>query len=128
MTKLVLDASTLIAYIQKEPGAEHVVDLLPYAVMSSVNYAEVTTVLSRLKMTSDVIETVLKNLICHIVPFDQSQAFVTGLLQRQTRSKGLSLGDRACLALGIHLQVPIYTADKMWANLDLEQADIRLIR
>ena len=128
MTKLVLDASALIAYIRREPGAECVIDLLPNAVMSSVNYAEVTTVLSRLDMTSDVIETILKNLINHVMPFDQSQALVTGILQRQTRSKGLSLGDRACLALGMHLQVPIYTADKVWAELNLDDTDIRLIR
>lgn len=128
MNKVVLDASALIAYIRKEPGAESIIDLLPYAVMSAVNYAEVTTVLSKLEMTSDIIENILKNIISHIMPFDQSQALVTGTLQRQTKTKGLSLGDRACIALGIHLQAPIYTADKVWADLDLEQADIRLIR
>ena len=128
MTKVVLDASALIAYIRKEPGAENVLDLLPHAVMSSVNYAEVVTVLSRLTMTSDIIESILKNLIGHVMPFDQSQALITGVLQRQTKSKGLSLGDRACIALGIHLQAPIYTADKIWVDLALEDADIRLIR
>lgn len=128
MTKVVLDASALIAYIRKEPGAESVLDLLPHAVMSSVNYAEVVTVLSRLTMTSDIIENILKNLIGHVMSFDQSQAFLTGVLQRQTKSKGLSLGDRACIALGIHLQAPIYTADQVWTELALEHADIRLIR
>lgn len=127
MTKVVLDASALIAYIRKEPGAENILDLLPHAVMSSVNYAEVVAVLSRLTMTSDIIENILKNLIGHVMPFDPSQALITGILQRQTKSKGLSLGDRACIALGIHLQAPIYTADKIWTELTIEHADIRLI-
>jgi PIN domain nuclease of toxin-antitoxin system len=127
MNKVVLDASALIAYIRKEPGAENIIDLLPYTIMSAVNYAEVATVLSKLDMTSEIIGNTLKNFISNIIPFDQSQALVTGILQRQTKTKGLSLGDRACIALGIHLQVPIYTADKIWAELELDRADIRLI-
>ena len=40
---------------------------------------------------------------------------------------GLSLGDRACLALGIALDVEIYTADRLWAQLNLP-CSIHLIR
>ena len=42
--------------------------------------------------------------------------------------QGLSLADRACIALGIKLQIPIYTADRIWDELKLDNIDIRLIR
>jgi PIN domain nuclease of toxin-antitoxin system len=37
-------------------------------------------------------------------------------------------GDRACIALGIKMALPIYTADKVWASLELEGVEIILIR
>ena len=128
MNKIVLDASALIAYIKREPGAETLIDLLPYSIISAVNYAEVATILSKLGMPSDVIEITLKNMIGDVIAFDQSQALITGTLQIHTQSKGLSLGDRACLALGITMRLPIYTADKIWAELHIENIEIRLIR
>ena len=63
-----------------------------------------------------------------VISFDKSQALITGVLQSETYSKGLSLGDRACIALGITMQLPIYTADKVWEKINIEKADIRLIR
>ena len=53
------------------------------------------------------------------MPFSEQQAKIVGALVAQTRRFGLSLGDRACLALGILLKAPIYTADKTWKNLKL---------
>ena len=51
--------------------------------------------------------------------FTLSQAQIAGDLVVQTRHLGLSLGDRACLALALELGVPVYTADKAWKNLKL---------
>jgi ribonuclease VapC len=62
-----------------------------------------------------------------IVPFDADQAEITGSLAPPTRSLGLSLGDRACLALGRILQLPVYTADRSWGKLRMD-VDVRLIR
>jgi PIN domain nuclease of toxin-antitoxin system len=53
------------------------------------------------------------------VAFDEAQARVAGDLATQTRHLGLSLGDRACLALGIALKVPVYTAEKAWKKLNV---------
>lgn len=126
--KAIIDASALIAYIKREPGAEKLIDLLPYSIMSTVNYAEVTTVLSKLGMPTDIISTTLKNLIGELITFNQPQALITGVLQANTKTKGLSLGDRACLALGITMNLPLYTTDKIWAELNIDGVDIRLIR
>jgi ribonuclease VapC len=62
-----------------------------------------------------------------IVPFDADQAEISGSLAPPTRSLGLSLGDRACLALGKTLQLPVYTADRSWSKLPMD-VDVRLIR
>ena len=59
--------------------------------------------------------------------FTTEQAKLAGSLIAQTGALGLSLGDRACLALGITLQAPIYTADKSWKNLRLG-VHIHLVR
>ena len=45
-----------------------------------------------------------------IAPFTAAQAEIAGNLVKQTRTMGLSLGDRACLALALDLKVPVYTA------------------
>lgn len=52
-----------------------------------------------------------------IVPFTTDPAKVAGRLIAETRTLGLSLGDRACLALGLALQAPVYTADRSGKNL-----------
>jgi PIN domain nuclease of toxin-antitoxin system len=43
----------------------------------------------------------------------------TGALRPATKALGLSLGDRACLALARRERLPILTADRSWAKLDL---------
>ena len=73
------------------------------------------------------IEEILSNLNLEVVPFSQEQALRAGILRPSTKSLGLSLGDRACLALGLYLKLPILTADKLWSNLNLA-VEIRLIR
>ena len=54
-----------------------------------------------------------------VVPFDEEQAYKAGLLRQTTRSQGLSLGDRACLALAHSLGLPAITADRAWSNLNV---------
>jgi PIN domain nuclease of toxin-antitoxin system len=53
------------------------------------------------------------------IPFTAEQAKAAGSMVAETRAWGLSLGDRACLALGLALQAPVYTADRSWKNLKL---------
>jgi ribonuclease VapC len=61
------------------------------------------------------------------ISFTDAHARTAGSLAHQTKSLGLSLGDRACLALGIHTGAPIYTADRAWKKLKLG-VEIRFLR
>ena len=128
MDKIVLDSSALIALIKNEPGAEGVEKILGQIVMSSVNVSEVVGVLLDGEMSLSNVQDCILPLISSIIPFDEEQAFKTASLKKITKSKGLSLGDRACLALGITLQSPVYTADKVWKEVVLPGIQIHLIR
>ena len=128
MNKIVLDASSLLALIQQEGGAELVKSVLKVSIMSAVNVAECLTVLQRTGFTPQEASVLIEDIVSIIVPFDIEQARCVAELQSRTQHKGLSLGDRACIALGIKLEAPIYTADKIWAELKLDGADIKLIR
>ena len=128
MNKFVLDASALLAYIKDENGTEHLNEILPYSIISTVNYTEVASVLQTLNMSILLIEDILQDLISEVCPFTQSQALIAADLRNVTKDFGLSLGDRACLALGIEKQIPIYTADKIWSKINLKNLDLRLIR
>lgn len=95
--------------------------------MSTVNVAEAYgKLVGRGIGPEDAWEAVLAP-IPEVLDFDKEQAKIAGRLQLQTRSLGLSLGDRACLALGITLNAPVYTADRAWKNLKLKIA-IHVIR
>ena len=126
--KVVLDSSALLALIQSEKGAEVVRPLLKQTVMSTVNVAEVLTALQRVNIFSEEATNAISEIVPFIIPFDLEQAQNVAKLYLQVKSKGLSLGDRACLAVGMKLQAPIYTADKIWRELRLENVEIRLIR
>ena len=41
--------------------------------------------------------------------------------------RGLSLGDRACLALALKLNLPALTTDRIWENLNLS-VQVQVIR
>lgn len=118
MSSLVLDASALLAVLNQEPGAELLTpELLRNAVSSAVNLAEVQgKLVERGLEPEDAWEATLSP-IREVVAFTAEQARLAGNLVTKTRPLGLSLGDRACLALGIFLSAPIYTADKSWKRL-----------
>lgn len=125
---VILDASALLALIHQEEGADIVKPLLKKAIMSTVNVSEVFTALQRADILPKEALTSISDFIQTIIPFDIEQAQLVAELYPFTKSKGLSLGDRACIALGQKLQLPIYTADKIWKELQLDNIDIRLIR
>ena|ERR1700678_3747515 len=118
MNRIVLDASAILAVIGGEPGAEKLTpDLLARAVGSAVNLAEVQTKLVSRGWPSEQAWEDATSPVREVLPFDEAQARVAGDLVNQTRPLGLSLGDRACLALGIALKLPVYTAEKAWKKL-----------
>jgi PIN domain nuclease of toxin-antitoxin system len=120
VSRVVLDASALLAVLNGEPGAEELTpELLQAAASSTVNLAEVQSKLVNCGIRpKDAWEAALSP-IREAVAFTSEQAKIAGSLIAQTRSLGLSLGDRACLALGIALKAPVYTADRSWKNLKL---------
>lgn len=116
---LVLDASAVLAVINSEPGAEMVQDVWMDASISAVNYSEVIAKLVDSGLDGADTIDILEALPLTVHDVDVAQARQAGLLQRQTCEHGLSLGDRACLALAVPLGLPVMTADRVWVDLGL---------
>ncbi len=128
MSKVVLDASAVLAVIHRERGFEKLTpELLLRAVIGTVNLAEVQSklVLSGWRPKDAWVDAT--SLVGEIAPFTADHAHIAGTLIAETRPFGLSLADRACLSLGLALKAPIYTADRSWKNLKLG-LQIQLIR
>jgi len=115
----VLDASAVLALLNSEPGAATVAAVLNGASISAVNLAEVAAKLSDYGMTKRDIENALGNLGLRVHPLDEAGAFASAALRQPTRSAGLSLGDRCCLALGGALNEAVVTADRAWTRLGM---------
>lgn len=113
----VLDSSAVMAVINVEKGAENVEPKFSDAVLSSVNLAEIMSKLAECRVDlNDALEYFLR-VGLEIVDFDVRQASTCGELRPLTRHLGLSLGDRACLALAIRENAIAVTADTKWASL-----------
>lgn len=115
---VVLDSSALLCLLNGEVGAERVSEALPSAVIGAVNFAEVVTKLRERGLSVEEVEEVLGGLNLDVLPHTAGQAYATGHLRQATRSLGLSLGDRACLALAMELGAPALTADQAWGKVD----------
>ena len=116
----VLDASALLAVVFEEPGRDRVDDAMTDgANILTVNLAEVVTRMQGSGMSEARIRAILSTMKARVVPFDEELAYRAGLLRAATRSAGLSLGDRACLALAERLGVPALTADRAWGALQI---------
>jgi ribonuclease VapC len=123
----VLDASALIALIKDEPGAGLVHELSPRATISAVNWIEVIEVIAGLGVSTAQRRAQVGRLGISFAPFSVGQAESAAAMRPSTRDAGLSLADRACLALALELGVPAMTADRAWADLDVG-VEIKLIR
>jgi ribonuclease VapC len=125
----VLDASALIALMLGEPGAAKVETILNDSAVSAVNLAEVVGFLARNGAAGPVIRQMIDAVESEVVPFDAELAFAAGLLVPATRTAGLSLGDRACLALARRLGVKALTSDTAWSQIaSAVEVEIELIR
>ena len=115
---MVLDASAVLAFLGAEPGADIVgARLGEGAVMSAVNLAEVASKLADRGMPQGEIVETIADLGVSIETFNELLAYSTGDLRRSTARAGLSLGDRACLALGLSRGLPVLTSDLSWSTL-----------
>jgi PIN domain nuclease of toxin-antitoxin system len=121
----VLDASALLVYLRDEPGAARVEGILSEgAAISAVNWAEVLSKLADLGEAPDAVAQKIYSegwvgpaLVIH--PLTENLALEIARLRPRTRSAGLSIGDRACLALGLALGLPVFTTDRIWSRLRL---------
>jgi PIN domain nuclease of toxin-antitoxin system len=127
VSKVVLDTSAFLAMANREPGADRVMGVLKESVMSAVNAAEVLQKLVQKGMTLDHAEDYVRRFVSELKEFNLTQATITASLVPRTKLLGLSLGDRACLALGKLLNVPVLTADQAWGQLNVG-VTVELIR
>jgi len=109
----------VLALVLEEPGADVVEELAEDAALSAVNWAEVWQVARDVGVLVAELRSRVEEYGVSIVPFDPADAERTGDLHHPTRAAGLSLADRACLALAARLGVPAVTADRAWQSLDL---------
>ena len=132
-TGYVLDASALLAYLQGEEGSLTIqAALATGALISAVNYAEVLSKLSEAGEDAEVADRRLNEQglvggLLELVELTADDAVRIASLRAVTRARGLSLGDRACLATALRLERPVLTADRSWTLLDVG-VSVHLIR
>ncbi|MBV8508019.1 MAG: type II toxin-antitoxin system VapC family toxin [Alphaproteobacteria bacterium] len=114
---MVADASAILAALKNEPFNNVDPRRLVGATISAVNFCEVLSKLHDDGLNDAQAHAAVSRMDLRVIPFDGSQARTAAQLRCTTRHAGLSLGDRACLALGDRLRRPVVTADRIWANL-----------
>ena len=125
MSAFVLDASGLLAYLHDEEGAAEVADALAKtAAMSAANLAEALSKLAERgadprRVVSDLEERGVLGGLIEVEPLTADDAVLIAELVASTRERGLGLGDRSCLALGRRLGLPVVTADRAWAEVEV---------
>ena len=117
--RIVLDASALLCLLNDEPGAGRVAEVLTRSLIGSTNLAEVVSKLRERGLSLEEVKEALGGLHLDVRPLTPGQAMRSGDLRPATRPLGLSLGDRACLALAIELDAEIYTTDAALTNADV---------
>ncbi len=128
MNKVVLDASAILAIIKGEPGTDELSpQMLAGSSASTVNLAEVQTKLVNAGWSPAQAWEDATSPVREIISFDSKQARIAGDLALDTKHLGLSLGDRACLALGLALKAPVYTTERIWKQLKLD-VNVHVIR
>jgi ribonuclease VapC len=130
----VLDASALLAYLHEEDGAAEVADAIARsASISAANWAETLSKVAEAgvdpgQLATDLEEQGLLHGLLEVLPLTAEDALVIGELRPRTKGLGLSLGDRACLALALRLRLPVLTADQDWTELRDFEVDVQPIR
>lgn len=126
-TAFVLDASALLAMLQDEPGGEMVEVVLENSVISAVNWSEVVQKARSRGVDTEGFRPEVEALGLTIVPFTSEDGDTAARLWDHTRAAGLSLGDRACLALARRLGIPALTTDRAWSKVPLP-VEVELLR
>jgi ribonuclease VapC len=128
MATYVLDASALLVLLKGETGGDKVIAALKEgAAISAINFSEVIAKLNESGMPKEAIHEALDSLELDIIEFDTQNAYEAGLLRSATKRLGLSLGDRACLALAQQLNLPAVTTDRVWEGV-VQDVVVQVIR
>ena len=127
MDEVVFDASAVLALVYGEPGADVVKRAIDRCIISCVNLSEVIAKLTDEGWEPTLVRSTMDRLDLRVVAFDEDQAYLSGLLRTITRPFGLSLGDRACLALAQSAALPTITGERRWADIPIN-VEIQLIR
>jgi len=118
--KSLLDTSAVIALLKKEPGYEIIEDIIGSANISVVNLSELISVLTKSGLLEEEVDNITTSIVPIVIPFSEDIARLAGKLIKDTQIFGLSLGDRACIATGIIHNMTVYTTDKIWAKLGID--------
>lgn len=115
--KILLDSSALIALLKQEPGYKKINEVLAHSAISTVNQCELVSIFARNDMSEEEINDIITDIVPEVIPFCENISIKAGKLSRFTNAYGLSLGDRACIATAEYYKMPVYTTDKIWAEL-----------
>lgn len=116
---IALDASALLAFLFGEEGGERVAAVIDRSCLSTVNLSEVLGRFARDGHDPNLVARRIASTPIELVPFEAQDAALAAQLTPEARRLGLSLGDRACLALALARGIPALTADRDWAKLDV---------
>ena len=125
--RILFDASALLTIIQQEKGIELLENVASQAIINSVNYSEVISVLIRKGMPQEIALDTISSSITEVIPFLRVEAELAGKMISETSKLGLSFGDRACLATGLLYGLEIYTTDTTWKELNLKGLKLKLV-
>ena len=119
MTTAVFDTSALLAHLNRETGAEVVEAWLDRggSAVSALTVQELTKKIAERGGTREDADVTVDDLGLAVHHLTRDLGLDAGAMVTVTKPKGLSEGDRACLALARHLEVPAVTADRPWADV-----------
>ena len=124
-----LDASAVLAALLDEPGGDLVTDNLRGSEISVVNLSEVYATLLDHGFSFDDADSIIGPLPIRTRTFRDAHAWHAAKLRPLTKSLGLSLGDRACLAQAAANRLPVLTADRRLAQAsEIAGVSIEMIR
>lgn len=126
MASFIVDTSVVLALLNEEAGSEHL-SLEDQWIISSVNACEIISYSIKVNNAAAMLDEVFNHLISEVTFFGLDQAMLAGSLLATTKKHGLSLADRACLALAMERELPVLTADRAWQKLSLP-VEIQVIR
>lgn len=108
---IVLDASAVLAFLKRETGWDIVEPLLPGAVMSAINLAEVLAKVVDVGRDPDAVSRNLEDQGITYVEATPRQALRVATLQPQARQHDLSYADRFAVALAEEVGGELITSD-----------------